>query len=208
MLPRVILHNAFGLDGKVDGFPIDLQQYYELASIWKEDATLAGPNTILKGAYDAPPEDDCALLPPSVDPDDRRPILAVPDSRVRIRTWHYLRSLSYWRDFVALCSKSTPKEYLNYLKERHIDYIISGEDHVDLLAAFMQLNERYAVEVVRVDAGGTHNGLLPGSGPGRRGERADLSHHGDGEERHLQSTKTTPGPIHRMVQKMRSRLTS
>jgi 2,5-diamino-6-(ribosylamino)-4(3H)-pyrimidinone 5'-phosphate reductase len=104
-----------------------------------------------------------------------------------------LRSLSYWRDFVALCSKSTPKEYLNYLKERHIDYIISGEDHVDLLAALMQLNERYAVEVVRVDAGGTMNGLLPGSGPGRRGERADLSHHGDGEERHLQSTKTTPG---------------
>jgi 2,5-diamino-6-(ribosylamino)-4(3H)-pyrimidinone 5'-phosphate reductase len=64
MLPRVILRKAVSLDGKVDGFPIDLQQFYELASIWKEDATLAGPNTILKGAYDAPPEDDCALLPP------------------------------------------------------------------------------------------------------------------------------------------------
>lgn len=31
MLPSVILHNAVSLDGKIDGFPIDLAQYYELA---------------------------------------------------------------------------------------------------------------------------------------------------------------------------------
>ena len=31
MLPSVILHNAVSLDGKIDGFPIDLQQYYDLS---------------------------------------------------------------------------------------------------------------------------------------------------------------------------------
>jgi len=87
-------------------------------------------------------------------------LLAIPDSRGRIRTWHYLRSLPYWRDVVALCSESTPQEYLHYLKERHIDYIIAGQDHVDLCAALEELNSRFGVKVVRVDAGGTLNGQL------------------------------------------------
>ena len=42
----------------------------------------------------------------------------------------------------------------------HIDYITAGEDHVDLCAAPEELNLRYGVKVVRVDAGGTLNGLL------------------------------------------------
>lgn len=160
MLPRVILHNAVSLDGRIDGFPVDLYQYYELAATWKEDATLAGSDTFLKAASEAPPEDESVLLPPKIDPNDRRPLLAVPDSRGRIRTWHYLRSLPYWRGFVALCSQSTPQDYLHYLKERHIDCIIAGEDHVDLRAALQEMNSRYGVKVVRVDAGGTLNGLL------------------------------------------------
>ncbi|MDD4448229.1 MAG: dihydrofolate reductase family protein, partial [Methanothrix sp.] len=43
---------------------------------------------------------------------------------------------------------------------RHIDCIIAGEDHVDLRAALQEMNSRYGVLVVRVDAGGTLNGLL------------------------------------------------
>lgn len=161
MLPRVILHNAVSLDGRIDGFPIDLFQYYELAASWKEDATLAGSDTFLKAASEAPAEDESALLPPKIDPSDSRALLVIPDSLGRrIRTWHYLRSLPYWRDFVALCSESTPQEYLHYLKERHIDYIIAGQDHVDLRAALEELNSRYGVMVVRVDAGGTLNGQL------------------------------------------------
>ena len=160
MLPRVILHNAISLDGRIDGFPIDLQQYYELTATWKEDATLAGSETFLKAATEAPPEDESAFIPPRSDPKDKRPILVIPDSRGRIRTWHYLRSLPYWRHFVALCSRSTPQDYLQYLKDRHIDCIITSEDQVDLKMALEELYSRYAVKVVRVDSGGTLNGLL------------------------------------------------
>lgn len=160
MLPKVILHNAVSLDGRIDGFPLDLFQYYELIAAWREDATLAGSDTFLKAASEAPSEDEGALLQPRVDPGDRRPLLVIPDSRGRVRTWHYLRRLPYWRGFVALCSQSTPREYLQYLKERHIDCIIAGLDHVDLHAALEELNSRYGVLVVRVDAGGTLNGLL------------------------------------------------
>ena len=160
MLPKVILHNAVSLDGRIDGFPIDLFQYYELAASWKEDATLAGTDTFLKAASEAPPEDESAFLPPKIDTGDSRALLAIPDSRGRIRTWHYLRSLPYWRDVVALCSESTPQVYLDYLKERHIDCIIAGQGHVDLCAALEELKSRFGVKVVRVDAGGTLNGQL------------------------------------------------
>ena len=59
------------------------------------------------------------------------------------------------------CAQSPrPQEYHDYLKERHIDYIIAGQDHVDLRAALEVLNSRFGVKVVRVDAGGTLNGQL------------------------------------------------
>lgn len=141
---------------------MDLQQYYELAGIWKEDATLAGSDTMLKAAEEYPPEDDDNLIPPEPDPDDMRPLLAIPDSRGRIRNWNYLRTLPYWSRFVALCLRSTPEEYLQYLKERHIGCIVVGEDHVDLAAALLELNHRFGVKVVRVDAGGTLNRELLG----------------------------------------------
>ena len=72
MLPKVILHNAVSLDGRIDGFPIDLFQYYELAASWKEDATLAGSDTFLKAASEAPSEDESAFLPPKINPSDSR----------------------------------------------------------------------------------------------------------------------------------------
>lgn len=160
MLPRVILHNAVSLDGRISGFTIDLNQYYELAATWKEDATLAGSETFLSAAGEAPPEDDSAFLLREIDPNDRRPLLVIPDSRGRIRTWHYLKILPYWRHFVALCTEKTPAEYLDYLKKRHIDCIKAGDDRVDLRQALEELNRRYGVKVVRVDAGGTLNGIL------------------------------------------------
>jgi 2,5-diamino-6-(ribosylamino)-4(3H)-pyrimidinone 5'-phosphate reductase len=47
MRPNVILHNALSLDGRITGFPVDLGLYYQVASSWKEDVTLAGCDTLL-----------------------------------------------------------------------------------------------------------------------------------------------------------------
>jgi 2,5-diamino-6-(ribosylamino)-4(3H)-pyrimidinone 5'-phosphate reductase len=61
---------------------------------------------------------------------------------------------------VALCSKSTSQDYIQYLKDRHIDSLITGDDHVDLKMALEELYSRYAIKLIRVDSGGTLNGLL------------------------------------------------
>jgi 2,5-diamino-6-(ribosylamino)-4(3H)-pyrimidinone 5'-phosphate reductase len=81
MLPRVIVFNAVSLDGRTTGFPVDLGQFYGLASHWKEDATLVGAGTVLASGAEVPPEDESAFAPPRVDPGDTRPLLVIPDSR-------------------------------------------------------------------------------------------------------------------------------
>jgi 2,5-diamino-6-(ribosylamino)-4(3H)-pyrimidinone 5'-phosphate reductase len=160
MLPRVILHNAVSLDGRIDWIAADVGLFYELAARWSEDASLAGSDTMLNPPDEVPPEDDSAFEPPQRDPGDRRPLLVIPDSRGRVRTWHFWRRQPYWRDMLALCSRATPREYLDYLEKRHVEYIVAGDDRVDLRRALEELNARYGVRVVRADSGGTLNGVL------------------------------------------------
>lgn len=160
MLPHVVLHNAASLDGRITGFPIDMKTYYAPVRRWKEDATLVGSGTILAAPSMDAAEDDEAFAPPEESPGDKRPLLVVPDSRGRVRCWHALRKAGFWRDVVALCSRGTPRRYFDYLKKRHIDCIVAGNDHVDMRSALRRLNHRFGVKVVRADSGGTLNGVL------------------------------------------------
>ncbi len=160
MKPKVILYCAISLDGRTTGFPVDLGLFYSLAQQWGENASLVGSDTLLSVPDEIPEE--TALEPPIVasEPDDARPILAVADSRGRIRTWHYLKKQPYWRDWVALCTKQTPTEHLEYLRQRGVKTLIAGNAHVDFKQAFEELNRRFGVKVIRVDSGGTLNGVL------------------------------------------------
>ncbi len=162
MLPRVILYNGVGLDGRTDWYTGDVGLYYELAAHWDADAMLSGSETMLAAfaAEGSPENDEAPPDPPQIVPDDARPLLVVVDSRGRFRHWNWIRKQPYWRDGVALCSGSTPQAYLEYLKNSHVDYILTGDDHVDLCRALEELNARYGVEVVRVDSGGVLNGAL------------------------------------------------
>ncbi len=85
---------------------------------------------------------------------DTRPFLVVPDSKGQIRFWNEIFKMPYLRDVIVLCSRSTSQEYLDFLKEINIDYIIAGEDQADLTGALDKLNSEYRVEKIRVDSGG------------------------------------------------------
>ena len=164
MLPHVILYNAVSLDGRITGFNADVELYYELASKWDIDAVLMGSNTILVGFEaefgDKFEEDLDFIIKRERNPEDPRPFLVVPDSKGRIRIWGELFKMPYLRDIIVLCSESTPKEYLNFLDERNIDYIIVGEHHVDMKKALEKLNQQYGIKSIRVDSGGILNGIL------------------------------------------------
>jgi 2,5-diamino-6-(ribosylamino)-4(3H)-pyrimidinone 5'-phosphate reductase len=162
MLPRVVVFNEMSVDGRITGFDSDMGRYYGLAARWEADAMLSGSNTLLDayGPEESLEEDGSAFEPPRRDPDDRRLLLVVVDSRGRLRSWSRLRKEPYWRDVIALCSRATAQSHLDYLRARHVETIVTGAEQVDLRAALEELNARHGVEVVRVDSGGTLNGAL------------------------------------------------
>jgi 2,5-diamino-6-(ribosylamino)-4(3H)-pyrimidinone 5'-phosphate reductase len=159
-LPRVIVYNAVSVDGRFDWFTPDTGQFYGLVPTWKEDVTLVGSNTLLAAPASELPRNEEAFKPPEPKPGDKRPLLAVVDSRGRVRKWDALRKAGYWRDVAALCSRTTPKKYRDYLKQRNIDCIVAGKEHVRPRVALEKLREHYGAKTVRIDSGGKLNGVF------------------------------------------------
>jgi 2,5-diamino-6-(ribosylamino)-4(3H)-pyrimidinone 5'-phosphate reductase len=160
MKPRLIIHNSTSLDGRLTGFEIDMERHYGLAASFGNDVHLAGSETILAQESMLPEDDHTAFDPPKVSYDDRRAILVVPDSRGRIKRWHGLRVSGFWKDVVALVSASTPGAYLEFLRERHVRYLVKGDDRVDLAASLVILADELGTKTVMQDSGGILNGVM------------------------------------------------
>jgi len=169
MLPRVILHTAMSLDGRITNFPANLELYYSLAARWNPDAILFGSETVLAAVRDNPslevPSEHEEMFTPSENADtDPRPLLVIADSRGRVRCWDAIRKWPYMRGLLAICSSSTPQQYIRQLAEKEIGTIIAGDDRIDMRSALETMNARFGVNVVRVDSGGTLNSVLLNSG--------------------------------------------
>lgn len=132
--PQIVAHVATALDGATRGFSPDLAEFYDLASTWQEDVTLAGSETILAQ------EQALADAPPGPGPNPHGPLLAVVDSRSRVSAWDALRNTGHWRDAVPVRGPAP------------------GEQ-VDLATALARFAEDGA-RVVRVDSGGRLIGAL------------------------------------------------
>jgi 2,5-diamino-6-(ribosylamino)-4(3H)-pyrimidinone 5'-phosphate reductase len=161
MLPHITIHNEMSLDGRFDWMLDDSGLYYETINRFKVDAMLSGSHTMLealKHMQMSEPSKD--FKPAAKDFADQRQLLVVVDSQGQITDWSSLRNQPYWRDVVVLCSKATPKQYLDKLREDKIETILAGQDKVDLRIALIELRSEYRVEKIRVDSGGILNGAL------------------------------------------------
>jgi 2,5-diamino-6-(ribosylamino)-4(3H)-pyrimidinone 5'-phosphate reductase len=77
-----------------------------------------------------------------------------------IRIWNDVLETHFFRDILVLCSRATPQEYLDFLEERYIKYMVIGYDKVNLGTALEELNMQFGVKNLRVESGGKLNGLL------------------------------------------------
>lgn len=165
MLPRVTIHNEISVDGRITGSSTDLHRYYLVGHRWHPDAILMGCDTVIAAFQASEAVDEMQperLVPPEDlddSPRDSLPLLAVPDSRGRIRSWPTLLK-EPWRQVVALCTEKTPASYLERLDELQVEYVIAGEDRVDLREALKALHERYEIDSILTDCGGALNGAL------------------------------------------------
>ncbi len=148
MRPHVVAQVAVSLDGVTSGFDVDLARFYALATLWEEDVTLVGADTILA-------QEVAVRAAPHPGPRSAGPLLAVVDSRARVRSWEPLRQLGYWSDVLALYADQTPARP----PDSTIPELITGYHRVDLAEALDALGDRGA-KVVRVDSGGRLLGVL------------------------------------------------
>ena len=161
MIPKVILHVAMSLDGRITRFPADLDLYYSLAARWNPDAIIFGSSTILAApSLEVLPEHQEMFKPPETGKEDSRPLMVVADSKGQVQCWEALRRWPYFRGFISLCSTATPAAHRQYLERHQVPVIITGTDRIDMPSALRDLNRCYGVKTVRVDSGGTLNSVF------------------------------------------------
>jgi len=85
--------------------------------------------------------------------------LTVVDSRGRLRSG-YTGSENPGQHMLHLVSRSTPLEYLSFLRDKGIPYIVAGTGRVDLRRAMGLLEEKLGVRTILCEGGGTLNGVL------------------------------------------------
>ena len=163
--PKVVIFNSISLDGRLEN-SVDMGLFYGLAATWMNIepvagcAMLSGSETILTGFAGQedpsfePPAEPKQTIPGAV------PYLAVVDGRGRISNWGQLQAQPYWLETLALFSTDTPHISQQAAREAGVPIITTGAGHVDLAAALEELNTRFGIHTVRVDSGGTLNGIL------------------------------------------------
>jgi 2,5-diamino-6-(ribosylamino)-4(3H)-pyrimidinone 5'-phosphate reductase len=160
MIPHVIIHMGISLDGRIDRGFLPNSPYYDLVSSFHADLDLSGTGTMLAAPVPEDPQTEYGEVYEKWMSMPARPRLAIVDSRGRIRNWHLLKKQAWWSGYLALCSEATPRDHLDYLRDNSIEYIVAGQDRVDLRRALEELNSRYGVNTVRTDCGGILNGVL------------------------------------------------
>ena len=162
MLPKVIIFDNISLDGRIDGFNIDNELYYQQASKWSLDAVLMSSNALLKKFQlkDGESNEETDFKLDDTNKNANKPLLIVPDNRGMIRIWDKVLKTPFFKDILVLCSRSTPQEYLDFLEESYIKYMVIGYDEVNLGTALEELNVQFGVKNLIVESGGKLNGLL------------------------------------------------
>jgi 2,5-diamino-6-(ribosylamino)-4(3H)-pyrimidinone 5'-phosphate reductase len=144
----VVAHVAITLDGATTGFVPAVGRFYELATTWAEDVTLAGADTILA-------QEPALRAAPRRRAPAGAPLLAVVDGRGRVREWEALGAVGHWSGVLALRAEATPPRPAGAVPE-----LVVGVERVDLAAALAALHERHGARLVRVDSGGGLVGAL------------------------------------------------
>lgn len=61
---------------------------------------------------------------------------------------------------VIVVTKSTPKEYLQYLQDKGISYLVAGNESIDFSTLFTSIKEKMNVEALLLEGGGILNGSV------------------------------------------------
>lgn len=140
-----------------------MELHYQIAGQYKPEVHLIGSNTIRKGIElygdGVPDEEEADFGKPKRD--EALPLWVIVDTKGSCEgLLHTCRRFEFCKDVIVLISEDTPKNYIQYLKERDYDFHSTGQKHVDLHKALDFLEARYGVKTVLADTGRILGNLL------------------------------------------------
>ena len=163
MLPKVIIHNSISLDGSLTNFEPNMELHYRIAGNYKPDLHLIGSDTVKVGVEffgnGVPTEEAKDFAKPKRA--ESLPYWVVPDTKGALKgLLHTCRRFEFCKDVIILVSEKTPRDYLEYLRERNYDYHVVGKAYVDLRESLELLSRKYGVKKVLTDTGRILGNLL------------------------------------------------
>jgi 2,5-diamino-6-(ribosylamino)-4(3H)-pyrimidinone 5'-phosphate reductase len=164
--PRVICHMTTSIDGRivVDGWPDSAavrREYDAVHASYAADGWICGRVTMEPFAGGARPEDAVARehrggpREDFVAPGDHESFAFAIDPSGRL-AWE---SNDIDGDHVvAILSERVSAEYLAFLRERGVSYLLAGAHDVDLAVALEKIGARFGVRTLMLEGGGRING--------------------------------------------------
>jgi 2,5-diamino-6-(ribosylamino)-4(3H)-pyrimidinone 5'-phosphate reductase len=166
MRPRVICHMATSIDGRIvtDGWPDSSalrREYEQIHTMYEADAWMCGRITMepFAGAarsdaditreYVGPPRDDY------IAPGDHESFAVAIDPSGRL-AWK--ENNIDGDDVVAVLTERVSDEYLAFLRDRGVSYLLAGRRDVDLAGALEKIGTRLGVRTLMLEGGGRING--------------------------------------------------
>ena len=165
--PRVICHMMTSLDGRIltDGWPLspDGRRQYEMVhESYAADGWICGrvtmeqhfaqgvrPDAEIARKHHGEPRDDFRA------PGDHESFAFAVDTNGRL-AWD--TSEIDGDHVVAILSHRVSDEYLAFLRERGVSYLLAGAPDVDLSLALEKIAERFGVRTLMLEGGGRING--------------------------------------------------
>jgi riboflavin biosynthesis pyrimidine reductase len=186
-IPKIVVHQIASVDGRLTTAPNvlllfgderwnavaggDQEAYRKAHALHNPDAVLEGsgsftlegtPSQPLPPVNGEPAKLYQDYLPAALMEQEGRRWFTVVDGRGRVR-WMYKEFPGQgWAGFhlLVLVHHATPPEYLAYLRQEQIPYLLAGEGRVDLAEAFSKMRLQLGVECILSTAGGQLNGAL------------------------------------------------
>lgn len=166
--PYIICHMMTAVDGRIDcGMTVKIpgsDEYYKTLSALDVPTTVSGRVTALlemaEGEYTA--KDSTPVGQDGFSKkQEAKGYEVVADSTGTLR---WPDNAGAKKPLVILTSQRVSKEYLAYLDDQHISWIVAGVDRIDLAAASEVLYREFGVERMAIVGGGTINGGFLGAG--------------------------------------------
>src|SRR2546423_8549728 len=173
MRPRVICHMAMSIDGRivVDGWPDTAavrREYETIHDSYGADAWMCGRITMEPFAGSVRTDEEVKrenVGPPREDhiaAGEQDSFAVAIDPSVRLAWQHNDIEGDH---VVAVLSERVPDDYLAFLRDRGVSYILAGERDVDLAAALEKLGTSFGIRTLMLEGGGRINGGMLAAGP-------------------------------------------